>query len=310
MFDILFNFIDLTVLDNVATMASRMMEIIRPLIGAGVVLYAVYLAYQALYDAQNMMVMESIKFIGSLAICCTIALSTAWYFGNVVPIVLNSGDNIANALLSPPANTATGSLQIMYNKVMIQFLALWDSIDMSITNSDSISHGLLTFVQCIFLLVGAVPFFAICLAYMLVAKIMVSFLLIIGPLFIMFAFFPTTRDFFKAWTAQVFNYVLLTIMFPVAFTMFVAVLDLTAFSGSITLQSMMMSLIIFLVLSFVAVQIPTLCSSLSGGIGINGIVGSVAGSTGAVSRLIKGGNGSKQGMPKVQKPKGNSISAG
>jgi len=317
MFDVLFTLIDVTTLQNVSNMAGKFMDTIRPLIGAGVVLYAVYLAYQALFDAQNMLVMETLKFIGALAVCCTIALNTSFYFGHVVPVVLNSGDNIANVLLSPPATSTGGSMQIMFNKLMIQFNALWDSIDMSITNSDSISHGLLTILQCFFLLVGAIPFFAICVAYLMVAKIMVSFLLIIGPLFIMCAFFPSLRSFFQAWSGQCFNYILLSILFPVAFAMFTTILDVTVFSGTITLLSVFMSLTVFFGLSFVAIQIPTLSSSLSGGIGISGIVGSMSQSVGGSARAVKstGGGISKilskfKGGGGSSKPKGNNISAG
>lgn len=312
MFDVLFNLIDVTTLQNISNMAGTFIDTIRPLIGAGVLLYAVYIAYKSLFDAQNMLIMESIQFICALAVCSTIALNTSYYFGTVVPIVINSGDNIANALLSPPAGTTGGSIQIMFNKLMIQFNALWDSIDMSITNSDSISHGLLTILQCFFLLVGAIPFFAICVAYLMVAKIMVSFLLIVGPLFIMCAFFPSLRSFFQAWTGQCFNYILLSILFPVAFAMFTTILDVTVFNGTITLLSVFMSLTIFFGLSFVALQIPTLSSSLSGGIGISGIVGSMSQSLGGTGRASKAaGKGTYNVLKKLKnRPRGNNISAG
>ena len=310
MFDTLFNLIDVVTLTNVVVMSVKMMAVIKPLMGALIVVYAIYLAYQALFDAQNMMVMESIKFIGSLAVVSTIALSTPWYLGNIVPIVIGSGDSIVNALLSPPAGSTAGTLQLMSDKVNLQIDALWGTIDISVTDGSSFTHAFLTFFQIIFLLVGSVPFFAICAAYLVVAKIMVSFLLIIGPLFIMFAFFPSTRDFFKAWTGQCFNYILLSILFPIAFSLFGTILDATVFSGTLTAASVFASLILFLILSFVAVQIPTLASSLSGGMGINGIVGSLSGAGGGISRLF-GGKGGGNKTPKAPKlPKGDSVSAG
>ncbi len=309
MFDILFDLIDIVTQNNIVVMALRMMTVVKPLMASLVVLYAIYLAYKALFDAQNMVVMESLNFLGSLALATTVAFSIPWYMGHIVPTVLNSGDGIVNVLLNPPAGTTAGTLQIMSNKIGIQLDVLYDSIDMSITSASSIGHGIMTYVQIAFLYIASIPFLAICTAYLVVAKIMVSFLLIIGPLFIMFAFFPSTREFFKAWTSQVVNYLLLSILFPIAFTMFGAILDATVFSGNVNSSTVFASLILFFVLSFVAIQIPTLASSLSGGIGINGLVGSVAGVAGGAARLMRRSKGNSQPSP-PKTPKGESISAG
>jgi type IV secretion system protein VirB6 len=308
MFDILFNFIDTVTLNNVQVMAVRMAAVIKPLMASLVVLYAIFLAYQALFDAQNMMVMESIKFIGSLALVTTVAINVPWYLDNIVPIVINSGQDIVNALLNPPASSTAGTLQIMSNKVFAQKDALWGSIDISIYSGSSLKHAAIALIQIAQLTVSAIPFLAICTLYLVVSKIMVSFLLILGPLFIMFGFFPSTRDFFKAWTGQCFNYILLTVLFPIAFSLFGDILDEAVFSKNVQPINTLMSTILFIVLSFVAVQIPTFASSLSGGIGINGLVGSIAGAASGLSRLLKGGRPKTPKLPKV--PKGDNISAG
>jgi type IV secretion system protein VirB6 len=310
MYDTLFNFIDVITLTNVTVMSVKMMAVIKPLLGSLVTVYAIYLAYQALFDAQNMMVMESIKFMAALALVSTVALSTPWYLGNIVPIVINSGDDIVNALLSPPSGSTAGTLQLMSNKINIQINTLWDTIDISLTSGASFAHAFLILYQIFYLVLGSVPFLAICTAYLVIAKIMVSFLLIIGPLFIMFSFFPSTRDFFKAWSGQCFNYILLSVLFPIAFSLFGVILDATVFAGVLTTASILSSLVLFIILSFVAVQIPTLTSSLSGGMGINGIVGSLAGVGSGISRLLKNGRGNKSPSKIPKTPKGDSVSAG
>ena len=55
--------------------------------------------------------------------------------------------------------------------------------------------------------------------------------------------------------------------------LFNQVLDNTIFSGNINFSSILMTPIIFGALVLLSVQIPTLCSTLSGGIGISGLVG-------------------------------------
>ncbi len=44
-------------------------------------------------------------------------------------------------------------------------------------------------ILLVLVILGYVPFLVVATAYLLVAKVMVGFLLILGPLFIMFAFF-------------------------------------------------------------------------------------------------------------------------
>ncbi len=65
-------------------------------------------------------------------------------------------------------------------------------------------RAILICAQVTLVILGFVPFLAVATAYLLVAKIMVSFLLIIGPLFIMMAFFPSTRSFFQVMDRTMF----------------------------------------------------------------------------------------------------------
>ncbi len=304
MFETLFDFIDVITVQNAGHMSGQMMGVISPLMGACVGLYAIYVAYQALFDSQNMMIMESIKFMGSLAVVCAIALSSTWYMGHVVPIVLTSGDKVAEVLNG--GGSSHVSLQIMFDQIFISIEAMYDVISMGL-DPDTWINAFLIWQQIFLVLIGSIIFLTINTAYLLVAKVMVSFLLIVGPLFIMCAFFPSTRDFFKAWTGQCFNYVLLTILYTVAFSIFVDVLDMTVFSMNISYQSNILTLIVFCVMALISVQIPVFCSSLSGGVGINGIVGSVAGSLGALARTVKS---SKPKGSKIPKPTGNNIAAG
>ena len=304
MFEDLFDLIDLAVAENIG-LAGAMMGIITPLMAASVVLYAIYLAYKALFDSQNLMVMESLNFIASLALVTTVALSSSFYFGYIVPIVANSGDKIVEALLSPPVGGSGVTLQIMVNKIGLQISALNNSINMSMTDGSSISTGLWTYVMIVMIFIASIPFVAICCAYLALAKIMVSLLLVIGPLFIMCAFFPSTRDFFKAWTAQCVNYILLSVLFSVCFAIFDEILNVTAFSGNLSASSIFGSLIVFVTLSFIATQIPNLASSLSGGAGIGGIIHTLNAVRTSGKNKTPGGN-----IPTPQRKAPSSISAG
>ena len=211
MFDTLFAFIDQIVTQNIASMVGVFSSTIAPLLGACVILYALYLAYQSLYEPQNLVIMESMKFIASLAVVTTIALNTSWYLANIVPAVLGSGDQIAQALLGTTGGGGA-SLQAMFETMLKSMGDMYSQIDVEMLQPKSWMDAWLTLAQMGLIILGFVPFLAVATAYLLVAKIMVSFLLIVGPLFIMMSFFPSTRSFFQAWTGQCFNYTLLSIL--------------------------------------------------------------------------------------------------
>lgn len=294
MFVALFTLIDTVVANNIASMVGLFAATITPLVGACVVLYAVYLSYRALYDPQNLVVMESVWFLFNLSVVTFIAFNTPWYLNNLVPVVLGSGDEIAGILLGATSAGGGASLQAMFDTIFSQIADMYNIIDLDLFSPSSWLLGALIFFQIFLVLVGFIPFMAVATAYLLVAKLMVSFLLIIGPMFVMMAFFPSTRSFFQAWTGQCFNYALLSLMYPIAFTTYNIVLNVTIFSGDINFSTVIMTPIIFTCLVLLSVQIPVLCSTLSGGVGISGLVG-------GLGNFVRGANSTAKSVGSVGK---------
>ncbi|WP_434529567.1 type IV secretion system protein [Vibrio sp. K4] len=303
MFERLFEFIEQITQNNIGRLVEIFTATITPLLGACVVLYAIYLAYQALYDAENMMIMESMKFIGSLALCTTVALNSAWYLDSIVPIVYYSGDDIADALLG---STGSGSLQTMFDTMAKQFFKTWEEVNFGM--ADSWGRSILFAIMALLILLGYIPFIAIATAYLLIAKVMVSFLLILGPLFIMFAFFPSTRNMFRSWTGQCLNYVLLVIVYPIAFNLFTETIEFVIFGegvATVGFSTVIMTIILFGCCILISVQIPVFTSSLSGGVGINGLVSNIGAGLRGASNAAKGtynaGKAAKQGGGKLSR---------
>ena len=202
-------------------------------------------------------------------------LIAALFFANFVLLILNIPmvRMFTKILLLPPK-------YLMPIVGMISFVGIY-----GISGS---SFDLLLMIGLTIL--GSLPFIGVATAYLLIAKIAVSFLLILGPMFIMMAFFPATREIFRAWTGQCFNYILLMIMYPLAFSIFIQVLDSTVFKNNINLEKSIMVFIVFFAMVILSVQIPALCSTLSGGVGISGLVGSI---TSTAKGLSKGGKMAK-----------------
>lgn len=286
MFDTLFAFINQITTQNVGNLVGVFSSTIAPLLGACVILYAIYLAYQSLYQPENLIIMESVKFIGSLVVVTFISFNTAWYVDNIVPTVFGTGDQIAQALLGNPPGGSIASLQIILDQMIKTIFDMISSIELSKLPGKTWIDAAFIIPLSFLLALASTLFLFVAASYLALAKIMVSFLLIIGPLFIMMSFFPSTRSFFQAWTGQLFNYTLLSILYPLTFTMFIQILDATVFSDNQSIATYLMTIIIFGMLILISVQIPTFCSTLSGGIGISGLVGNMVG---GMKSMVMGG---------------------
>lgn len=301
MLDTLFNLTNQIVIQNISNMVGVFSSTIAPLLGACVILYAIYLAYQSLYQPENLIIMESMKFICSLAIVTFISFNSVWYLDNIVPAVLGTGDQIAQVLLGNPTGGGVSSLQLMHDETYAGIKNIMSGIKLDIMDSDTWIDTIFRGGLVVLSALGSTLFVLIAAGNLLMAKIVISLLLILGPLFVMMSFFPSTRSFFQSWSGQLFNYTLLAIMYPLAFTVFSQLLDSTVFSANLTLSTHLMSIVIYGILIMISNKIPTLCSTLSGGIGISGIaspqgmVGAALRSAGLIANGTKKswGNGSK-----------------
>lgn len=151
------------------------------------------------------------------------------------------------------------------------------------------------------ILIGAIPFIVLCAAYLIVAKFMVGLLLTVGTIFICFAFFPSTRSMFTSWTGQCFNYILLSVFFTLLIGGLLRFIEtqmspsgefIIEWGGAIKL------VIVFFVSIFLIGQVPVLSSSLTGGVGINGLTNSVSGMASKASNMGRSAGGAALGAGK------------
>jgi type IV secretion system protein VirB6 len=307
MFEELFSVIGDAARENVTSSVSSLISVILPLFGAAFGLYVVYVAYKIVLQ-QDFIVKEVISVMAAFAAVITIGLSTEPYIANVVPIVLNSGDDLAGSLTGGDASSAA-TLDSMIKDLTDTILLIADKIKLGW--SPSAVFNLIMFgCQIILIALGGLCFIAVALAYLLLAKVALGLLACIGPIFIAFAFFPSTRSFFQAWTGQVFNYTLLNYAFPLLFNIFKLILLEVAYEGNITYMTSFYAFIAYCVMIFISVQVPTMCSTLSGGIGISGVVGNVAGVGGAIRNMFRGKPKPTPSEPSKQPSTKNQIKPG
>lgn len=256
----LFTLVDTVTSANITTYTTPFTNLFIPMLGAGIALYMLFKAYEIIWTDKDVM-SETMKTVTSLMIVFSIALGSDYYFTYIVPFILNSGSDISYSLMGTVGGAS--ALESMFETVVEWIGDIW-------SDADGWGESAQALGVIMFLLPSSLLFIALSALYLLVAKIMVSFLLIIGQLFICFAFFPSTRQYFTAWTQQCSNYIMLSFMYTLAFGLFEQLFS-TLVTTDLQFESAMSAIVLFVIMIFVANQIPTFTSSLSGGVGINGL---------------------------------------
>ena len=143
----------------------------------------------------------------------------------------------------------------------------------------------------VWLIIGLLCVYAMFL--LALSSVALSVLLALGPFFVTFLLFDTTRRFFEAWLAQLANYALITLL-----TVMVAVLMLhlvqsyaqqTAALGTAIHTVDAINMLLAAVLAFLFLrQVMPIAAGLAGGVALNSL-GVVSRTIGAPMRAVKAG---------------------
>lgn len=281
-------------LDTVMTTGlASFANLIAPVIGAMVSLYAVIIALNYMWSGStsDMPVGGLLKRLFYLALFTLFAFNVTYYNTVIVQPVGSIGGEIAEVFSSSSA-TSPQIIDQMGTQIFQTIAHVWEKTpDFSLMNMD-----IVPFIKAIntIIIVGffGMLFMAVSFLYLMVAKILVSLVLLLGPLFISMAFFPVTREYFMKWVGQLLNYTLLYAMFGITFTLLTNLLQSFVsgadFSGNLIGDGIALKLMFcYLIFTGVIITIGSLTSSLTGGVGISGLVPGGLGM--AASRMMGGG---------------------
>jgi type IV secretion system protein VirB6 len=150
-------------------------------------------------------------------------------------------------------------------------------------------------------------FLIIAAAYIVLAKVFLSILVVLGPLFISLALFPATRQFFSAWVNQVVNYNLYFLLINIVGAIFISYMNAT-FDQTTLLSDAGVIHLIFVCLFFAVIllKLPEMASGLAGGIAANGF-GALSSTISSSQRMFSGGGKSGGGKSSSQSKSSNTM---
>lgn len=282
-------------LDGAWVHLPGMMEGFGLVFGAGVGLYfvMVLLSYMWTGEAAKLPVFDLFKRFFFLVLVCAFSLSGPFYIEYVKEPVMAIPDDVARLISGSDDSSASaidGMLAHNFGRIGEIWLTIWE---MGIFDFDM---GVIfeAVLMTIIILVLGTLFVVVAFSYLMVAKILINVVLLIGPAFIMFSFFAPTREYFMKWVGQLLNYIFLVVIFAAVFSLLYSVLqtiDPAALKDDFAaVQSMKMVgdavILLFTYLLFIAVimAVPSLASSLTGGVGISPF-GQVSQLASAISKI-------------------------
>lgn len=268
---------------------------IAPIIGVFVSLYFVMTALSWIWNGQtsDFPVGQLMKKFFYLALFTSFAFNASHYKTVVVDPVNKIGGEIS-ATFAKNGTQAPQVIDQMVNQISDTITLIWDKMKPLSIMKMNLGPFFRAIGAIIIVGVFGTVFAVIASLYLLVAKVLVSMVLLVGPLYIAFAFFPVTREFFMKWISALLNYILLYAMFGIAFTLLTNILQSyvtgTGFDSTLVGDLTQIKLLFcYLLFSGVIIAIPSMTSQLTGGVGINslGAIGPLANAaTGGLTKAL------------------------
>ncbi|EJD9550800.1 TPA: type IV secretion system protein [Escherichia coli] len=294
-----------------ATNAAKVAQAISPTFFAAIALYVIYLIYEITYAQRDILMNEVTKNIGAFALVGAFTYSAPYYSQFVIPFVMHAGSDLS-AAVTGGSGTAT-SVDNLWNMLSVTLN------DFKNNELDTLEWYSFTDQLYIYLIwgvgyVGGLLLIYYTTVFLTLSTFMVGILLSAGILFICFSLFASTRNMFSAWVGSCLNYILLNLFYSISFSFVISFVEQTVpSSGNITLTTVVYFFMVTVISIFLVEQVGTLCSTLTGGVGINGLTSAANGFGGKVAsgfmrasglRAFAGGFSKQMSMPFYQAGRG------
>ncbi len=299
--------LDTELTSYITNTSSDLVNWLGPIFHNLLIIYIVLWGYSYWMGKLDEPFTEGLKRIFKITIILQVALVVGTYNAVIVKFFFDGPEQLAGVITSvTPSSTLLDSL---YDKGFEIGDKAWEKAGVM---SGNIGMYFVAFI--IWLAVIVLTAYAAFL--LMLAKVALSVLLGIGPLFIcMILFQPTTR-WFESWLSQVFNFglvlVLAVAVVQIILGLFEDMMAALIGSGTVTTESMLAIVALSIISCFVLAQVTTIAASLAGGFGLTtmGAFGRGARAAGGgAARAGRGAYAGAKGLGNAYKNKfgGNSL---
>lgn len=274
---------------------AEIINIVSPVIMSAFLLYVLLITMSYMKNGTDLTEIGGDliqRFIG-WSVIIGLSMNISNYNEVVVPMVTKIPEELTQIITGGNGSGITNSLD---NLITMYANKIIDGIDQ--TSTFDIGGTILAIFVAILLLIFGLPAIAIAGGWILLAKVTTAILLVIAPVFLALALFPTTRNYASSWVAQAVNYGLLLLIVTVISAFQITIISSILEGQDLTISSAISISSISALFIVVLINAPQIASSLSGGMVLNGYgqAGrSMAQASRGASAVGKGGAGIVQG---------------
>jgi type IV secretion system protein VirB6 len=301
----LYNSVDASLQSTLADGIAKVMLGVSAIFGTFWLLNFTFRSIFWLYQGMTVAFREIVIEIAKVAFIAGCAWNVGWYLQTIVPFVSGFPVWMGN-ILSGEENTQINQIDTLISTYIVTLGDLIGAMKFNIfkTEFSDIYLG----VQAVLIyLVAGIPFILVAVGTLFVLKVSVTILLAVGPLFIAFALFDKTKQWFWGWISLISGFMLTEVLFSIVLALEIGFINTvvikegvvdTSLAGNVSL------LIYFASFTVLATEIPSYAASIMGGtpVSAQGFGGMISKGTGFSSAI----NGAR-GVAKIAnkfKPKG------
>lgn len=199
-----------------------------------------------------------------VAFIAGMAFNVGWYLQTIVPFVTD-GAAWMGGVMSGLDGSQTNQVDMMLSAYIDSLIKLFDALTFPITD---LKTTLMSVVTLALYIGGGVPFLITVVCTLVVMKAATTMLLALGPLFIAFALFDVTRQWFWGWVSQISGFMLTQVMFAVILALEISFINQNIIKDGVIDTSIPASFsmtMFFAAFTLLATGIPNYAASIMGG---------------------------------------------
>jgi len=297
----LYDSVDAALQSTLVSRTAKVMLGLGALFGTFWMLHLTLRSIHWLYQGMTAAFRDVVIEIGKMAFIASCAWNIGWYVQTIVPLVTELPIWMGG-ILSGQEGSQVNQIDSMIVTYVDTLQQLFDSMDFSITNLKQAYLGLQAIV--LYLLAG-IPFLLVAIGTLITLKVASTVMLALGPIFIAFALFEQTRQWFWGWVSLIAGFMLTQVIFAVVLALEIAFINVVVIKNGVidtSLWGNISMLIYFASFTLLASEVPGYAASVMGGtpVGSSGVGGMLSRGTGAGSVL----NAARAGTKLMEKMRG------
>jgi len=293
----LFSAVDASLKSSLVNGTSKVMVGLGALIGTMWMLSFTLRSIRWIYMGMSEVFKDVVFEIFKVAAIAGMAFNVGWFVDTIVPFVTGLPAWMGG-ILSGQEGNQLNQVDAMISSYVDGLIKLTSMMKFNIVTTE-VSVIYLSIQAVVFYLLGGIPFILVAVGTLITLKVATTIMLAVGPVFIAFALFDQTRQWFMGWVSLVAGFMLTQVLFAVVLGLEIGFINSFIIkNGEIdtTLLGNISMLIYFASFTLLATELPNYAASVMGGTssgaatGLGGILGKASGA-GAAMKMSKAAGG-------------------